>query len=127
MCIRDSYEILMLLSFSRTGAMPMKRGGSRLQVHPTSVTSAVCLLYTSPSPRDRTLSSSSAASDVYKRQLRDPDAAVVQPNGCDADEAGRLALASAPDQRDERGLSLIHISEPTRPYTILFVGSVRCV
>ena len=35
------YEILMLLSFSRTGAMPMKRLGSRLQVHPTSVTSAV--------------------------------------------------------------------------------------
>ena len=35
------YEVLMLLSFSRTGAMPMKRVGSRLQVHPTSVTSAV--------------------------------------------------------------------------------------
>jgi DNA-binding MarR family transcriptional regulator len=35
------YEILMLLSFSRTGAMPMKAVGSRLQVHPTSVTSAV--------------------------------------------------------------------------------------
>ena len=31
----------MLLSFSSTGAMPMKRVGSRLQVHPTSVTSAV--------------------------------------------------------------------------------------
>ncbi len=35
------YEILMLLSFSRSGAMPMKRVGARLQVHPTSVTSAV--------------------------------------------------------------------------------------
>ncbi len=35
------YEVLMLLAFSRTGAMPMKRVGSRLQVHPTSVTSAV--------------------------------------------------------------------------------------
>jgi DNA-binding MarR family transcriptional regulator len=35
------YEILMLLSFSRNGAMPMKRVGARLQVHPTSVTSAV--------------------------------------------------------------------------------------
>ncbi len=35
------YEILMLLSFSRGGAMPMKRVGSLLQVHPTSVTSAV--------------------------------------------------------------------------------------
>src|SRR5664279_2750599 len=35
------YEILMLLSFSRSGSMPMKPLGSRLQVHATSVTSAV--------------------------------------------------------------------------------------
>ncbi len=35
------YEILMLLGFSRTGALPMTRMGSLLQVHPTSVTSAV--------------------------------------------------------------------------------------
>lgn len=35
------YEILMVLSFSRRGAMPMARLGSLLQVHPTSVTSAV--------------------------------------------------------------------------------------
>jgi DNA-binding MarR family transcriptional regulator len=35
------YEILRLLSFSRSGPMPMTRLGSLLQVHPTSVTSAV--------------------------------------------------------------------------------------
>ena len=35
------YEILMLLHFSRTGALPLVVVGSRLQVHPTSVTSAV--------------------------------------------------------------------------------------
>ena len=35
------YEILRLLSFSSAGAMPMTRMGSLLQVHPTSVTSAV--------------------------------------------------------------------------------------
>lgn len=35
------YEVLMLLSFSSAGAMPMTRIGSLLQVHPTSVTSAV--------------------------------------------------------------------------------------
>ncbi|MFT4083523.1 MAG: MarR family transcriptional regulator [Nocardioides sp.] len=35
------YEILRLLSFARTGALPMAQLGSRLQVHPTSVTSAV--------------------------------------------------------------------------------------
>lgn len=35
------YEVLRLLSFTQTGSMPMTRLGSLLQVHPTSVTSAV--------------------------------------------------------------------------------------
>ena len=38
------YEVLRLLSFSRAGSMPMTRLGSLLQVHPTSVTSAVSRL-----------------------------------------------------------------------------------
>jgi len=35
------YEVLRLLSFTRDGALPMTKLGSLLQVHPTSVTSAV--------------------------------------------------------------------------------------
>lgn len=35
------YEILQLLFFSRRGALPMGAIGRRLQVHPTSVTSAI--------------------------------------------------------------------------------------
>jgi DNA-binding MarR family transcriptional regulator len=35
------YEVLMLLEFSRAGALPLGKIGSRLQVHPTSVTNAV--------------------------------------------------------------------------------------
>lgn len=35
------YELLMVLIFSRNGAMPMAKVGTLLQVHPTSVTSAV--------------------------------------------------------------------------------------
>lgn len=35
------YEVLRLLSFVHSGSMPMTRLGSLLQVHPTSVTSAV--------------------------------------------------------------------------------------
>ncbi len=35
------YEALMLLLFSRTGALPLGKIGERLQVHPTSVTSIV--------------------------------------------------------------------------------------
>jgi DNA-binding MarR family transcriptional regulator len=34
------YELLMLLSFTRAGAIPMAKAGARLQVHPTSVTNA---------------------------------------------------------------------------------------
>jgi DNA-binding MarR family transcriptional regulator len=35
------YEVLMLLVFSRRGALPLGVIGSRLQIHPTSVSSAV--------------------------------------------------------------------------------------
>jgi len=53
------YELLMLLSFSREGSMPLSRIGARLQVHPTSITNAVdrCeaqgLVRRVPHPRDR--------------------------------------------------------------------------
>jgi DNA-binding MarR family transcriptional regulator len=40
------YEILRLLAFSRQRSMPMSRLGSLLQVHATSVTSAVARLET---------------------------------------------------------------------------------
>ena len=35
------YEVLMLLVFSRAGALPLNKMGARLQVHPTSITNAV--------------------------------------------------------------------------------------
>jgi DNA-binding MarR family transcriptional regulator len=35
------YEALVLLTFTRTGALPLGKMGERLQVHPTSVTSIV--------------------------------------------------------------------------------------
>jgi len=35
------YEALMLLYYSRRGALPLGRIGSRLQVHPTSVTNTI--------------------------------------------------------------------------------------
>ncbi|HEU4676367.1 MAG: MarR family winged helix-turn-helix transcriptional regulator [Motilibacteraceae bacterium] len=53
------YELLQLLSFTRTGALPMAKVGARLQVHPTSVTSAVDRLQAQgfverePDPSDR--------------------------------------------------------------------------
>ena len=53
------YEVLMLLLFSRKGALPLGKVGSRLQVHPASVTNAVNrleadgLLQRVPHPSDR--------------------------------------------------------------------------
>jgi DNA-binding MarR family transcriptional regulator len=53
------YELLTLLHVSRSGAMPLSRIGSLLQVHPTSVTNAVdrCevqgLVRRVPHPSDR--------------------------------------------------------------------------
>ena len=35
------YEVLMLLSFSRSGSLPLGKIGKRLQVHPASVTNAI--------------------------------------------------------------------------------------
>lgn len=40
------YELLMLLTFTRSGALPMNKASARLQVHPTSVTNAVDRLST---------------------------------------------------------------------------------
>jgi DNA-binding MarR family transcriptional regulator len=53
------YELLMLLCFTRSGTMPLSRIGSRLQVHPASITNAVdrCeaqgLVRRLPHPSDR--------------------------------------------------------------------------
>jgi len=53
------FEVLMLLRFSRAGALPLGKIGQRLQVHPASVTNAVDRLETSgfvartPNPDDR--------------------------------------------------------------------------
>ncbi|EFQ82207.1 transcriptional regulator, MarR family [Aeromicrobium marinum DSM 15272] len=35
------YEVLRLLSFSRSGSLPLSKIGERLMVHPTSVTNAI--------------------------------------------------------------------------------------
>ncbi len=53
------YEALVLLSFSRAGALPMRLIGERLMVHPTSVTNTISrleragLVVRRPNPQDR--------------------------------------------------------------------------
>jgi DNA-binding MarR family transcriptional regulator len=52
------YEALVLLTFSKEGALPLRKMGERLMVHPTSVTNAVDRLETQglvlrrPNPND---------------------------------------------------------------------------
>jgi DNA-binding MarR family transcriptional regulator len=52
------YEALVLLSFSRAGALPMRLIGQRLMVHPTSVTNTIdrleqqSLVVRKPNPED---------------------------------------------------------------------------
>ena len=53
------FEALALLSFTRTGALPLGKIGERLQVHPTSVTNTIdrlesdALVARVPHPHDR--------------------------------------------------------------------------
>lgn len=53
------YEVLTLLSFSRSGELPLSKVGARLQVHPASVTGVIDkleqqgLVERAPNPRDR--------------------------------------------------------------------------
>src|ERR687890_254858 len=59
------YEALVLLTFSRTGSLPLSKIGERLMVHPTSVTNAIDRLEaqglvsrrSDPDDRRRTLAS----------------------------------------------------------------------
>ncbi|MBW9207095.1 MarR family transcriptional regulator [Mumia sp. zg.B17] len=59
------YEVLVLLTFSQAGTLPLSKIGERLMVHPTSVTNAIdrleaqglVLRQTDPSDRRRTLAS----------------------------------------------------------------------
>jgi DNA-binding MarR family transcriptional regulator len=74
------YEALVLLSFSRNGALPMAKIGERLMVHPTSATNIIDRLEGSgyvlrePNPRDGrgTLARITAAGrDAMERATKD--------------------------------------------------------
>ncbi len=90
------YEALVLLTFSRAGALPMGKMGERLQVHPTSVTSIVQRLEAAgfvrrqPHPHDRRAvlaSLTPAGRAVVERATGDLVAADF---GLDMLDAGRL-------------------------------------
>jgi len=71
------YEALVLLTFSRAGALPLGKMGERLQVHPTSVTSIVDRL--------------EAAGHVVRKRHPDDGRAVL----AEITDAGRAVVEAA--------------------------------
>jgi DNA-binding MarR family transcriptional regulator len=93
------YEVLMLLSFSREGSLPLNKVGSRLQVHPTSVTNAVDrleaqeLIRRAPHPSDRRTTLAEilpAGRDVALKATEAVNAAVFADPHLDGEDTERL-------------------------------------
>jgi len=93
------YELLMLLLFSREGALPLSTVGSRLQVHPTSVTNVVDrlerqgLVERAPHPSDRraVLASITAAGrEIALRATAALNQRVFADPGLPSDRVGEL-------------------------------------
>lgn len=93
------YELLVLLLFSRRGAMPMTRASRRLQVHPTSVTNAVDRLQAAglvrrdPDPADgrgKLVTITDAGRDTAGRATAALNAAVFARPGLDDDGVSTL-------------------------------------
>jgi DNA-binding MarR family transcriptional regulator len=93
------YEVLMLLSFSRLGSLPLNKIGRRLQVHPTSVTNAVDrleahgLVRRVPHPTDRRTTLAEilpAGRDVSLKATEAVNADVFVDPHLDPGDVGRL-------------------------------------
>jgi DNA-binding MarR family transcriptional regulator len=93
------YEALVLLSFSRDGALPMSLIGQRLMVHPTSVTNIIDrlerqeLVVRKPNPRDGrgTLAEiTPAGRDVIQRATADLMSAEFGMSGYGEDQLQEL-------------------------------------
>jgi DNA-binding MarR family transcriptional regulator len=105
------YEVLMLLEFSRTGALPLSKIGTRLQVHPASVTNAIDrlqehgLVQRVPHPTDRrtTLAEITESGRMLARKATDAlnDQVFTRP-GLNARKVEQL-IALLADLRQEVG------------------------
>jgi DNA-binding MarR family transcriptional regulator len=102
------YEALVLLTFSRTGALPLGKMGRRLQVHPTSVTSIVDrlekagLVTRRPHPQDgRTVLAeiTEAGRSTVESATADLVAAEFGLGALDEDELRRLSALLRPVRR----------------------------
>src|ERR1700712_1850339 len=93
------YEVLVLLTFSRTGELPLKVIGSRLMVHPTSVTNAIDRLVAAgyvdrrPNPNDGR-GVLAAITDAGRRTTEQATTALTAPDFglADLSESDRASL-----------------------------------
>src|SRR5665647_2565835 len=127
MCIRDRFAIrqqnikrfLAFSSISQAGYILLGFiGGNQL---------GICLLYTSPSPRDGLLSIRRQPSDVYKRQVCYSPAKYKEISRIFINFAGWIYPPWIYRWKSAWYLSLIHISEPTRRTPLYSSAAVRCV
>ena len=101
------YEALVLLHFSRTGSLPLNVVGSRLMVHPTSVTNAITRL---------------AAAGLVERQANPQDRRGVLAS---ITEHGREVVEAATRDLMAIDFGLGVLDEPTREATFAALRAVR--
>jgi DNA-binding MarR family transcriptional regulator len=101
------YELLMLLTFTRHGALSMAKAGARLQVHPASVTNAASRLEAAgyvvrrPSPAD---------GRAVLVEITDPGRAVA----AEATERLNREVFSRPEMTSPRMVALVDILRDVR-------------
>lgn len=101
------YELLRLLSFTRSGRLPMAKAGARLQVHPTSVTNAVDRL---------------EAAGLVQRLPHPTDRRTTL---IDITDDGRAAVAAATTDLNARVFADIGVSAETRDELIAALTELR--
>ena len=101
------YEVLVLLTFSRTGELPLKVIGSRLMVHPTSVTNAI----------DRLV----AAGYVRRRPNPDDGRGIL----AGITDAGRAVVETATKALTELDFGLSELPEDEREILFAVLRRVR--
>lgn len=98
------YEVLMLLTFTHRGELPMSKASTRLQVHPTSITNAVDRLESAglvervPHPEDRRTTLvriTKAGRDIAERASKDLNDQVFARPGISEDQTASLIAVLA--------------------------------
>jgi DNA-binding MarR family transcriptional regulator len=101
------YELLMLLSFTRQGCLPMAKAGARLQVHPASVTNAATRL--------------EAAGLVVRRPHPEDGRAVL----VEITDAGRAVAADATERLNREVFSRPEMTSPNMRALVDILRDVR--